>query len=130
MRHLKTEICILLDAIHSVIAVTNLSTVSYLELILFIRVSRSSKSENCTVRYDKVHLGRTRLTGFRLEIKLFSATRLAMLENVALQVAEVWCYTTTRSQQLAVFLAGYVRLGLLRTGFGARDSRSACMRPY
>ena len=36
---------------------------------------------------------------------IFSATCLAMLENVALQVAEVGCHSTTRSQQLTIFLA-------------------------
>ena len=41
-----------------------------------------------------------------LHCAILSATCLAMLENVALQVAEVGCYTTTRSQRLAIFLAG------------------------
>ena len=45
-----------------------------------------------------------------LHCTIFSATstRLTMLENVALQVAEVGCYTTARSQQLVVFLAGFL----------------------
>ena len=38
---------------------------------------------------------------------IFSAACFAMLEKVALQAAEVGCYTTTRSQQFAIFLTGY-----------------------
>ena len=40
-----------------------------------------------------------------LHCAIFLGTCLAMLINVALQVAEVGCYTTTWSQQLAIFLA-------------------------
>ena len=45
-----------------------------------------------------------------------------MLTNVALQVAVVGCYTTTRSQQLAIFLAGFSYPELLGT-------KSVRMRP-
>ena len=38
-----------------------------------------------------------------------------MLENVASQVSEVGCQTTTRSQQLAMFLAGFGWAGLGET---------------
>ena len=40
-----------------------------------------------------------------LHYAIVTATCRAMFENVALQVAEVGCYTTTQPQQLAIFLA-------------------------
>ena len=46
---------------------------------------------------------------------------LAMFENVALQIAEVWCYTTTRS--------GPGEKSSTQSS-SERKTRSVCMRPY
>ena len=56
-----------------------------------------------------------------LHCVIFSATCLTMFENVALQVGEVGCYTTARSQQLAIFLALF--------SYQERKTRSVRMRP-
>ena len=55
-----------------------------------------------------------------------------MFENVALQVAEVRCYTSTRSQQLAIFLAefpSWISLFSYPELVGTKNEKRAPMSP-
>ena len=87
----------------------NFSEIKEFQLILTLLKIQTENSVRAVPFYAKIYnliVTLSRSLKALLHCAIFSATCLAILENVTLRAAEVLCYTTTRSQQLAIFLAG------------------------